>query len=69
MSFLKKACAGIMPARAAVDESIAGCSESRPVLEIKNLTKAYHAGPLQVPVLKGINFSVDVGESSGNGNE
>lgn len=43
-------------------EHIVGCSASRPVLEIKNITKSYHAGETPVPVLKGIDFAVHTGE-------
>lgn len=34
----------------------------KPMIEVKTLTKAYHLGTMKVPVLKGIDLSVKVGE-------
>jgi putative ABC transport system ATP-binding protein len=32
------------------------------MITVRNLTKSYHVGPITVPVLKGIDFSVEYGE-------
>ncbi|MEP6943051.1 MAG: lipoprotein-releasing ABC transporter ATP-binding protein LolD [Betaproteobacteria bacterium] len=37
-------------------------NEAAPVLECRGLSKTYHSGPLEVPVLMGIDFSVSAGE-------
>jgi lipoprotein-releasing system ATP-binding protein len=37
-------------------------SSDAPVLECRGLSKTYHSGPLEVPVLMGIDFGVSAGE-------
>ena len=34
-----------------------------PILKTENLWKLYHAGKVEVPALRGVNFSVQPGES------
>jgi putative ABC transport system ATP-binding protein len=33
-----------------------------PIIQMQNITKTYHLGELEVPVLKGINLSIQAGE-------
>ena len=59
--------AATIPAPQSVLQSIAGQgSEKRslePILQTENLWKLYHAGKVEVPALRGVNFAVQPGES------
>jgi len=41
----------------------AGKASLEPILKTENLWKLYHAGKLEVPALRGVNFSVAPGEA------
>ncbi|MGC2803940.1 MAG: ATP-binding cassette domain-containing protein, partial [Candidatus Acidiferrum sp.] len=43
--------------------TVPGKKSLDPILKTENLWKLYHAGKVEVPALRGVNFAVEPGES------